>query len=96
MSRSDLGTGRCGCTRVDARLCTFRPAPGRYATVFQVRMELAEYIAHVRVKEAERDLAEFWETHKLKASLSSVKCLTGGGVVEERRWIWDNIYITVT
>lgn len=75
MSRGGLGTDRCGCTRVDAHLRTFRPAPGRCATAFQVRMELAEYIAHVRVKEAESDLAEFWETHKLKASLSSVKML---------------------
>lgn len=32
----------------------------------QVRMELAEYIADIRVKEAEHDLEEFWETHKLK------------------------------
>lgn len=28
-------------------------------------MELAEYIAGIRVKEAQNDLAEYWGTHKL-------------------------------
>ncbi|CAM9716661.1 unnamed protein product, partial [Hapterophycus canaliculatus] len=34
----------------------------------EVRMELAEYIADIRVKEAESDIADFWETHRLKAT----------------------------
>lgn len=36
-------------------------------------MELAEYIADIRVKEAEQDLADFWETHKLRKAKDMVK-----------------------
>lgn len=36
-------------------------------------MELAEYIADIRVKEAESDIADFWATHKLKATKDELK-----------------------
>lgn len=36
-------------------------------------MELAEYIADIRVKEAESDLADFWETHKLEKTKQELK-----------------------
>lgn len=36
-------------------------------------MELAEYITDIRVKEAESDLAEYWETHKVKAAKDGAK-----------------------
>lgn len=36
-------------------------------------MELAEYIADIRVKEAEGDLKDYWETHKLKAARDGAK-----------------------
>lgn len=36
-------------------------------------MELAEYIADIRVKEAESDLADFWETHKLTKTKANLK-----------------------
>lgn len=36
-------------------------------------MELAEYIADIRVKEAESDIDDFWRTHKLKAKKDEVK-----------------------
>lgn len=39
----------------------------------KVRMELAEYIADIRVKEAESDIADFWKTHKLKATKDELK-----------------------
>ncbi|CBN77064.1 conserved unknown protein [Ectocarpus siliculosus] len=39
----------------------------------EVRMELAEYIADIRVKEAESDIDDFWKTHKLKATKDEVK-----------------------
>lgn len=34
---------------------------------------MAEYIAGIRVREAEHDLADFWETHKLKKTKDNVK-----------------------
>ncbi|CAM9508892.1 unnamed protein product, partial [Ectocarpus sp. 12 AP-2014] len=39
----------------------------------EVRMELAEYIADIRVKEAESDIDDYWKTHKLKATKDEVK-----------------------
>lgn len=36
-------------------------------------MELAEYIADIRVKEAESDLVDFWETHKLRKKKDELK-----------------------
>lgn len=36
-------------------------------------MELAEYIADIRVKEAEGDIADFWKTHKFKATKDDIK-----------------------
>lgn len=36
-------------------------------------MELAEYIADIRVKEAESDIADFWKTHKLKATKDEIR-----------------------
>lgn len=39
----------------------------------KVRMELAEYIANIRVKEAESDLADYWETHKLTKAKDNAK-----------------------
>ena len=39
----------------------------------QVRMELAEYIARVRVEEAESDLAEFERTHKFRKMKEDIK-----------------------
>lgn len=39
----------------------------------KVRMELAEYIADIRVKEAESDIVDFWKTHRLKARKDELK-----------------------
>lgn len=36
-------------------------------------MELAEYIAGIRVKEAQSDLVEYWETHKLTKAKDAAK-----------------------
>lgn len=39
----------------------------------KVRMELAEYISNVRVREAENDLDDYWDTHKLEKTKLSVR-----------------------
>lgn len=39
----------------------------------KVRMELAEYISNVRVREAENDLEEYWDTHKLEKTKHRVR-----------------------
>lgn len=36
-------------------------------------MELAEYISNVRVREAENDLEEYWDTHKLEKTKHRVR-----------------------
>ena len=39
----------------------------------KVRKELAEYIAHIRVKEAKSDLEEYWESHRIDMVKQQVK-----------------------
>ncbi|CAM9245524.1 unnamed protein product [Discosporangium mesarthrocarpum] len=51
---------------------TYRGYLGR-VEASEVRMELAEYITGIRVKEAEADLVEYWDTHKFERTKTKWK-----------------------
>lgn len=76
MESIPLLLGRLGvCVHIAVSLCHLPPCALRVVRVVvnQVRMELAEYIAGIRLKEAESDMADYLETHKLTQKKDALK-----------------------